>query len=417
MRNDNYIDFGEEIGRTIRRVLSGQDFIDLRNMINNTMRNIPGMGGGPFYAGPYGSGGFPRLSKDEDEPGAYGSGGSFGTYGAYGPYVSPAQSGRPGQKKHKGASFVPSTLFLVFGSIGAVGFGIPSLIGFILEYSMAVSPLMEAVSRVFGVLFLVSMGLFFRGIHLRNRTKRFRLYQRVLNGRTYCTIKELAACSGRGTKYIVRDLRKMIRAGLFEEGYLDDQETCLITDYQTYCQYLETMKHAKEREEAEKREREKWANREGGAEMKAAIDEGRNYIRAIKEANDALPEAEISEKLDQLEQVTAEIFDYVERHPEKLPEIRKFMNYYMPITLKLVGAYQKFERHGANTSEAGDAKLEIKGTLDTINKAYRNLLKKLMRPDILDVSSDISALETILAQEGLTGDDFTGGSSKSAKMN
>jgi|GEM_PF-833147 len=425
MRNDNYIDFGEEIGRTIRRVLSGQDFIGLRNMINNAMWNIPGMGRGPFYTGPYFNGGFPRLSKDEDEPGAYGSSGTFGSYGAYescgsgsyGPYGSGVKPGQSRPRKNKGASLVPSTLFLVFGSVGAVGFGVPALVGFILRSSMGAFPLMEAVSAACGALFLVFMGLFFRGLSLRNRTKRFRLYQRVLNGRTYCSIKELAACSGHGTKFIVKDLRKMIRAGLFEEGYLDEQETCFMTDYQTYSQYLEAKKSAKEREEAERREREKWANREGGAEMKAAIDEGRNYIRIIKQVNEELPEAEISEKLDQLEQIATQIFDYVEQHPEKLPEIRKFMNYYMPITLKLVGAYQKFERHGGNTSEALDAKLEIKGTLDTINKAYRNLLKRLMRPDILDVSSDISALETILAQEGLTGDDFTDGSSKSAKLN
>ena len=120
-----------------------------------------------------------------------------------------------------------------------------------------------------------------------------------------------------------------------------------------------------------------------------------------------MPEEEISEKLDQLGLVTTKIFDYVEQHPEKLPEIRKFMSYYMPITLKLVTAYQRFDREGTSTSEIEDAKLEIKGTLDTINKAYQNLLKKLMQADILDVSSDISALETILAQEGLTEDEIT----------
>ncbi|HWQ80426.1 MAG TPA: 5-bromo-4-chloroindolyl phosphate hydrolysis family protein [Anaerovoracaceae bacterium] len=407
MRNDNYIDFGEEIGRTVRRVLNGQDFSDLKNTINHAMRNVPGMGGGPFHAGPYDDGSFPRLSKDDVN-----GGGSNGAYGAQGAYARGAQTGRPHYRKHKGASFVPSTLFLTFGSIGAVGFGVPSLVGFILENSMANIPAMEVISRVFGVLFAISLVLFFHGICLRKRTKRFRLYQKVLNGRTYCTVKELAAASGRDTKFIVKDLRKMIRSGLFAEGYLDDQETCLMADYQTYTQYTETMKYAKEREEAEKREKEKWATREGGAELKAAIDEGKNYIRTIKEANDALPEAEISEKLDQLEQVTVKIFDYVEQHPEKLPEIRKFMSYYMPITLKLVTAYQRFDRHGSNTAEAEDAKLEIKGTLDTINKAYRNLLKKLMQADILDVSSDISALETILAQEGLTGDDFKTGSAK-----
>jgi 5-bromo-4-chloroindolyl phosphate hydrolysis protein len=170
------------------------------------------------------------------------------------------------------------------------------------------------------------------------------------------------------------------------------------------------MKSARMRQEEE--ERKKSEKPEDRDELKWAVAEGKNYIREIKAANDALPEADISEKLDLLEQSTAKIFDYVEQHPEKLPEIRKFMSYYMPITLKLVNAYRRFGAHGANTSEAEDAKLEIRGAIDTINKAYRNLLTKLMQTDILDVSSDISALETILAQEGLTGDDFAGGSTR-----
>jgi 5-bromo-4-chloroindolyl phosphate hydrolysis protein len=172
---------------------------------------------------------------------------------------------------------------------------------------------------------------------------------------------------------------------------------------------MKTMKNARRMQEEEERAK---SEAEGQDELKKTAAEGKNYIREIKAANDALPEADISEKLDMLERVTAKIFDYVEEHPEKLPEIRKFMSYYMPITLKLVNAYRRFDSHASSTSEAEGAKLEIRGTLDTINKAYRNLLTKLMRADILDVSSDISALETILAQEGLTENGFTAGPAK-----
>ena len=77
-------------------------------------------------------------------------------------------------------------------------------------------------------------------------------------------VKELSAASGQEAKFIIKDLRRMIKSGLFSEGYLDEKETCLMIDYATYAQYLETMKNAKEQQEAEKREKEKWANREGG---------------------------------------------------------------------------------------------------------------------------------------------------------
>jgi 5-bromo-4-chloroindolyl phosphate hydrolysis protein. len=396
MRNDNYIDFGEEISRTVKKVLNSQDFYDLRNTINRTMRNVPGMGGGPFFEGPLNDDGFPRLSKEDGND----AGGYRGAYGA--------QGGRHRHReRRRGQRSVASILFLVFGFIGAIFTGISTLIGIVTYSSVGNFPAVKAIATVFGVLFLISLALIIVGFKLRKRMKRFQLYQKVMNGRTYCMIKELSAASGEGPQFIIKDLRKMIKAGLFAEGYLDEQETCLMTDYQTYAQYLKTMKNAKEQQEAEKREQEKWANREGGTVLKETIDEGKNYIQTIKAANDALPEAEISEKLDQLETVTTEIFDYVEQHPEKLPEIRKFMCYYMPITLKLVTAYQTFDEHGANSEEVMATKLEIKGTLDTINKAYQNLMNKLMQADILDVSSDISALETILAQEGLTEDELT----------
>ena len=384
MRKDNYIDFGEEISRTVRKVLNSQDFYDLKNTINCTLRNVPGMGGG-----------FPPLSKED--------GYDAGDYSTL-----RTQYGRPGHRRRpRGQRSVAGILFLVFGCIGAVSSGLTTLIGTAAEATIGNIPGVTTISTIFGILFLISLTSIIVGFQLRKRMKRFQLYQKVLNGRTYCMIKELSAASGQNSKFIIKDLRKMIKAGLFEEGYLDKQETCLMTDYKTYAQYLETMKNVKEQQEAEEREKEKWANRQGGAVLKETIDEGKNYIRTIKAANDALPEAEISEKLDQLETVTTKIFNYVEQHPEKLPEIRKFMCYYMPITLKLVNAYQKFDEHGANEEEIIVTKLEIKGTLDTINKAYLNLLKKLMQADILDVSSDISALETILAQEGLTEDDFT----------
>ena len=397
MRNNNFIDFGEEISRTVRKVLNSQDLYDLKNTINRTMNNVPGMGGSPFFQDPFKGAGIPPLSKeyrnDNNDAGNYGS--------------FAAQNYRRNHKVAKGTGSLASILFLVFGFIGAITTGLVTLIGIATEATIGNVPALTVISTIFGVLFFVSLPMIIIGFKLRNRIKRFKRYQTVLNGRTFCMIQELSTATGEESKFIISDLRKMIKSGLFVEAYLDEQETCLMTDYKTYTQYLETMKNAKERQEAEKKEKEKWANRQDGNILKETIDEGKNYIQIIKAANDALPEVEISEKLDQLENVTTKIFDYVEQHPDKLPEIRKFMCYYMPITLKLVKAYQNFDEHGFNQAEIVATKLEIKGTLDTINMAYQNLLKKLMQTDILDVSSDISALETILAQEGLTDDDFT----------
>jgi hypothetical protein len=147
MRNDNFIDFGEEIGRTVRKVLNGQDFYDIRRM----MRNVPGMGSGPFSDGPYCDGNFPHLSRDDDNgPKTYQTNDTYSTYDT--------KEVKPYQKKPKGASFVPSTLLIVFGSIGTGVTGLPLLVGTVLEATLGNLPTAaEAVGSVFGVFFVISV--------------------------------------------------------------------------------------------------------------------------------------------------------------------------------------------------------------------------------------------------------------------
>ena len=82
------------------------------------------------------------------------------------------------------------------------------------------------------------------------------------------------------------------------------------------------------------------------------------------------------------------------------------MNYYLPTTLKLLNAYSEFDSQPVQGENIRTAKAEIEKTLDTIIVAFENLLDSLFQDDMLDISTDISALEATLAQEGLTGDDF-----------
>ena len=137
--------------------------------------------------------------------------------------------------------------------------------------------------------------------------------------------------------------------------------------------------------------------------------EGARYREEIRQANDAIPGEISSQKLDRLENVTTKIFEYVEKHPKKQPEIRKFMSYYLPITLKLVGAYRDFDAQPVQGENIISAKKEIEDTLDTINLAFENLLDGLFEDVAMDISTDISVLETMLAQEGLTEEKFGSG--------
>nr|WP_243281420.1 MULTISPECIES: 5-bromo-4-chloroindolyl phosphate hydrolysis family protein [Eubacterium] len=145
-------------------------------------------------------------------------------------------------------------------------------------------------------------------------------------------------------------------------------------------------------------------------ETRLLIEEGKESIEQIREANEAISGEVISQKLDRLEIILCKIFEYVENHTDELPETRKFMGYYLPTTLKLVNAYREMDAEPIQGENIRSAKHEIEETLDTINYAFENLLDSFYQDKAMDISTDITVLETMLAQEGLTEKDFnTGG--------
>ena len=231
------------------------------------------------------------------------------------------------------------------------------------------------------------------------RIRRFVQYQSVIQGRSFCTVSELTAATGATADFVVKDLRKMLQLRMFPEGYLNAEGTSFMLDYATFQQYQQAEERSRRRQEELDSNPEK-------AAIQQMLTEGGAYIRRIREINLELPAEDISRKLDTLETVTGKIFVYVEKHPNKLPQIRKFLCYYLPTTLKLVEAYRDLEKQHADSKSAGGAKEEIQGALDKINLAFQTLLDNLMQDDLLDLSADISTLETMMAQEGLTGLNF-----------
>lgn len=304
------------------------------------------------------------------------------------------------------AGSVAGILYTVFGAIGMGVMGCV-LFGFILgAFVGGMTSLVGPVSLGITLPLLgASILMFLRGGHLRKRTKRFKRYIIQFNGRPYCAIKQLASHMGVSEKYILKDLKKMIRLGMFPQGHIDDQRTCIMLTSDTYDQYLKSQEQLTKREQQvveTKIENEDQQTKD----FRDSMEEGKNYIRQIKEVNDAIPEVELSNKLYRLEMVISKIFDYVAQHPDQMPEIRKFMSYYLPTTLKLMNAYKEFDLQSIQGENISTAKLEIRNTLDTINLAFEKLLDSLFQDAAMDVSTDISVLETMLAQEGLTENDF-----------
>lgn len=332
---------------------------------------------------------------------------------------------------------VSGTLCSIFGILGGSCTGIAMLVMFILALVTGEATFVAIFTGLLPI-FVISLFIASSGSKKRARIRRMKSYLKVLQVKGFSTIKELANSTGSTEKFVKKDLRKMLSLGMFPEGQLDDKKTCFMATRGSCEQYRIAQNGYEQREEEErarlaeqKRREAKLAKeaKENGEqestqediknqaestsssetlpkEVRETIESGRNYMKQIKAGNEAIPEEDISEKLDRLELVVDRILYHIEKHPEQLSEIRKFMNYYLPTTLKLVNAYQEFNSQPVQGDNIKTAKQEIQNTLDTINIAFENLFDSLFEDAAMDVSTDISVLQTMLAQEGLTGNDF-----------
>lgn len=263
---------------------------------------------------------------------------------------------------------------------------------------------------IIDVFLVASVALGIKGSRQEGLAKRFRRYQQVIGERTFCLIEELSAAIGKKPKFVQKDLRKMIRDGFFPQGYLDKKETCLITDQQTYQQYLQTEKAYEVRaQEAQADGRKAGAQQASastaaphGSEYQELLAEGQSYIRHIHTCNDKIEDPVISEKLDRMEMIVTRIFTEAGRNPDVADDLKKMMSYYLPTTKKLLDAYCELDEQPVPGENIETTKREIAATLDTLNNAFAKLLDDLFEEKAWDISSDISVLNTMLAQEGLT---------------
>jgi 5-bromo-4-chloroindolyl phosphate hydrolysis protein len=120
--------------------------------------------------------------------------------------------------------------------------------------------------------------------------------------------------------------------------------------------------------------------------------------------NENIPGEVISNKLYELEHVLKEIFNRVREHPEQVPKMKKFMDYYLPTTLKLVEAYEEFDSVPNPNDEILQAKSELEKTLDTINASFTELLNQMYQTSVLDATTDAKVLQTMLLKDGLAKD-------------
>ena len=156
------------------------------------------------------------------------------------------------------------------------------------------------------------------------------------------------------------------------------------------------------RKEAERRKKST-----GNPELDKIILEGDDYILKLRTLNDAIEHEGVSACIDRMEAASRGIFEYVTDKPSKIPEIKKFMNYYLPTTLKLLTSYEKLDRQAVKGENISATMFDIEGMMETIATAFEKQLDTLFSSEAMDIQADIEVFETILTQEGLKDDEKT----------
>lgn len=307
---------------------------------------------------------------------------------------------------------VSGTLCTVFGGIGLGFSGLGLLVQSLLTVLGTASLNALLLPGVFSVIFLE---MIFYGNGQKNRLKRAEKYLELCGTKMYGVINEMAHYTGKSVRFVRRDLRRMLKAGMFPDGHLDEKETCFMLNDVIYHQYLETEKaylaqkeiaEQKKEQEIPKNESPESTQSDREQELHSMVAEGMEYIRHLRELNDEIEGEVISGKLYQLENLLKEIFNRVQEHPEQMHRMHKLMEYYLPTMLKLVEQYAEFDRMSSPGEDVLEAKAEIEKTLDMINQAFVTLLNNLFRDAAFDASADAQVLQTMLAKEGLTESDF-----------
>lgn len=138
----------------------------------------------------------------------------------------------------------------------------------------------------------------------------------------------------------------------------------------------------------------------GNEQADAVIRKGKEMIHQIRSENDAIPDAHLTYQMDQLERVCTQIFRTISDKPDKAPEIRKFMNYYLPTTLKMLSSYHTMQDRGVSYGDMQEAQKTLVKGLDMILTACQKQLDTLYKDTMLDVSTDIDVLEKMLERDG-----------------
>ena len=237
------------------------------------------------------------------------------------------------------------------------------------------------------------IGCLFGGCHIRTSRRMRRKIDKIVGDAKYMYIQDIADALPCSYDKCCKHLESCIDEGLFgPDAYLDMHRKCLVISQRPPEPTPAPAPAPKPEKQPQKQ-----------TDMPER-DQYQKILDELRRVNDAIPDEEMTDKISRLEAVSAKIFEQARTDPDKLPQMRKFMDYYLPTSLKLLNTYAELDRQGIEGDNITESKRRIELTMDTLVKAFENQLDRLFASDALDVSTDIDVMQNMLRADGLTDD-------------
>ena len=223
-------------------------------------------------------------------------------------------------------------------------------------------------------------------------------YAAIIGKQDSVSLMKISSATSRKIGRVKRDLQNMIDDGFFgEQAYIDHANLCF-------------MRSPEAEPDGVMQQMEKNAShsmssvaRDLGAEDTADLSDYDAVLRKIRRLDEDIEDESVSARIRRIENITRNIFHYVGDNPEKKQQIRMFMNYYLPTTLKLLESYSRIEEVGVAGQNMQDAKDNIEKILDMLVVGFEGQMDQLFKSESLDITSDIEVLEQMMNKDGLTG--------------
>lgn len=238
----------------------------------------------------------------------------------------------------------------------------------------------------------------------------YRNYAAVIGDRCEVDVRELSAKLGKTASLVYSDLQVMIDKGyLGGNAYLDRSRGVLILDAMetefveeepAWEPEPEPVRPEQERAEPEP-EPQPEPEKRVQPEPRWSEDAFEEKLRQIRALNDEIEDEEVSRRIDRIGELTASIFRVLREKPEREDEVKKFMNYYLPTTFKLLKSYALMEKQSYQGENIVASRKKIENILDSLITAFEQQQDRLFQTEALDVEADIQVLETMMAKDGL----------------